>query len=224
MTVLGSVSGVDSSPETHHAQHSQQAKQARQAQQAQRWVRHITLAVGVATVIILFGVMLWQLWMHLIFEQASGQARSMNLPEWLVAPATAMMIAGMGFMAIPLLRSLVLGNPTLKDLKLVGVGALVWACSGYMSFNNTPVQKGCDEQSACFGPAGQPLRWYSVEKDGRYALWNKPGRHPLRNTPLLPVTDEVVARWVEGRAVSLPNPEREPKPERERELTPLRRR
>ena len=190
MTVLGSSSnvGADSSSES------------RQAQDAQRFVRRVTLAVGVVTVIILFGVMLWQLWMHLILAQASGQARAMNLPEWLVAPVTAMMIAGMGFMAIPLLRSLVLGHPTLKDLKLVAVGALVWAGSGYMSFNNTPVQKGCDEQSACFGPAGQPLRWYSVEKDGRYALWNKPGRHPLRNTPLLPVSGEVVARWGAGQA------------------------
>jgi hypothetical protein len=108
MTVLdssskvGSVSGVDSSSETLRAQHAQQA------QHAQRWVRRVTLVVGVVTVIILFGVMLWQLWMHLILAQASGQARAMNLPEWLVAPVTAMMIAGMGFMAIPLLRSLVL--------------------------------------------------------------------------------------------------------------------
>jgi hypothetical protein len=196
MTVLGSVSGVDSSSETLRAQ------QAQQVQDPQRWVRRVTLVVGVVTVIILFGVMLWQLWMHLILAQASGQARSMNLPEWLVAPVTAMMIASMGFMAIPLLRSLVLGNPTLRDLKFVAVGALVWAGSGYMSFNNTPVQKGCDEQSACFGPAGQPLRWYSVEKDGRYALWNKPGRHPLRNTPLLPVSGEVVAGWLSVQPVS----------------------
>ena len=129
------------------------------------------------------------------FDHGTTQVNTMNLPPWSSTPVSWMIGAGIVLCLPGLFRLFTTGTVNRADRRwLIAfvVGALA---VNFVSAYNTPKREGCDEARACFGSQGQPLRWYSVERDGRVVLWGKGGRHPTRNVPLLPVTAEIVAQW-----------------------------
>ena len=129
------------------------------------------------------------------FDQGTTQVNTMNLPPWPSTPVSWMIGAGIVLALPALFRLFTTGTVNRADRRwLIAfvVGALT---VNFVSAYNTPKREGCDEARACFGSQGQPLRWYSVERDGRVVLWDKGGRHPTRNVPLLPVTPDEVARF-----------------------------
>ena len=129
------------------------------------------------------------------FDHGTTQVNTMNLPPWASTPVSWMIGAGIVLCLPALFRLFTTGTVNRMDRRwLIAfvVGALT---VNFLSAYNTPKRAGCSEVDACFGSQGQPLRWYSVERDGRVMLWDKGGRHPTRNVPLLPVTAEIVAQW-----------------------------
>ena len=129
------------------------------------------------------------------FDQGTTQVSSMNLPVWASTPVSWAVGAGIVLCLPALFRLFTTGTVNRADRRWLitfVVGALA---VNFVSAYNTPKRAGCSEVDACFGSQGQPLRWYSVERDGRVVLWGKGGRHPTRNVPLLPVTAEIVAQW-----------------------------
>lgn len=129
------------------------------------------------------------------FDQGVTQVNTMNLPPWATTPVSWAVGAGVILSLPSLFRLFTTGTVNRTDRRWLL--AVVFGALGvnFVSSYNTPKREGCDELNACFGSQGQPLRWYSSERDGRLVLWNKGGRHPTRNVPLLPITPEVVARW-----------------------------
>ena len=150
----------------------------------------------------LLAALAWGGWLAWIQRHANEFALAMNLPEWLASPVAYLLVTGIGFAAWPAMRVLYFGGASRRDYQILAVGLLVWAGASYLAFNNTPMRRGCNEADACFGPAGQPLRWYSVDDTGAVVLWNKPGRHPTRNNPLLPVNTAVIETWERQQASS----------------------
>ena len=129
------------------------------------------------------------------FDQVAVQVNTMNLPPWATTPVSWAVGAGIVLSLPALFRLFTTGTANRVDRRWL-VAFVVGALGvNFVSFNNTPTREGCDEANACFGSQGQPLRWYSTESDGRIVLWNKGGRHPMRNVPLIPITPEVAARW-----------------------------
>ena len=129
------------------------------------------------------------------FDQGALQVNTMNLPPWASTPVSWMIGAGIVLCLPALFRLFTTGTVNRSDrrwLLAFVVGALA---VNFVSAYNTPKRAGCSEVDACFGSQRQPLRWYSLEHDGRVVLWDKGGRHPTRNSPLLPITPEMVAQW-----------------------------
>ena len=128
-------------------------------------------------------------------DQGAAQVNTMNLPPWALTPVSWAVGAGIVLALPALFRLFTTGTVNRADRRwLIAfvVGALT---VNFVSAYNTPKRAGCSEVDACFGSQGQALRWYSVEGDERVVLWDKGGRHPTRNVPLLPINPEVVARW-----------------------------
>jgi hypothetical protein len=150
----------------------------------------------------LLAALAWAGWLAWIQRHANELVLAMNLPQWLASPVAYLLVAGIGFAVWPAMRVLYFGGAGRRDYQILAIGLLVWAGASYLTFNNTPVRRGCNEADACFGPAGQPLRWYSVDDSGAVVLWNKPGRHPTRNNPLLPVNTAVIETWERQQASS----------------------
>ena len=138
------------------------------------------------------------------FDQGTTQVNTMNLPPWSSTPVSWMIGAGIVLALPALFRLFTTGTVNRADRRwLIAfvVGALT---VNFVSAYNTPKRAGCSEVDACFGSQGQPLRWYSVERDGRVVLWDKGGRHPTRNVPLLPITPAVVARFEAQTPLTIP--------------------
>ena len=138
------------------------------------------------------------------FDQGTTQVNTMNLPPWASTPVSWAIGAGIVLALPALFRLFSTGTVNRMDrrwLLAFMVGALA---VNFVSAYNTPKRAGCSEVDACFGSQGQPLRWYSVERDGRVVLWDKGGRHPTRNVPLLPITPEVVARFEAQAPLAIP--------------------
>ena len=157
-----------------------------------KWAITTFGALIVATVLLL---LLRSLLHNYAFDQGASQVSTMNLPPWALTPVSWAVGAGIVLALPALFRLFTTGTVNRSDrrwLLAFVVGALA---VNFVSAYNTPKRAGCSEVDACFGSQGQPLRWYSVERDGRVVLWDKGGRHPTRNVPLLPINPEVVARW-----------------------------
>ena len=165
----------------------------------------IAACFGVVVITLLF-ILLRSAIQHYAFDQGATQVNTMNLPAWASTPVSWIIGGGL-LLAVPaLIRLCTTGTVSAQDccwLAAVVCGALI---VNFVSAYNTPKREGCDEVAACFGSQGQPLRWYSVERDGLVVLWNKGGHHPTRNVPLLPITAEVVARWQARPPLSAPAP------------------
>ena len=129
------------------------------------------------------------------FDQGAVQANTMNLPPWASTPMSWMVGAGFVLALPALVRLFTTGTVSRMDRWWLIAFAFGTLAVNFVSSYNTPKRHGCDEAEACFGSQGQPLRWYSTERNSRVVLWDKGGRHPTRNTPLLPITADVVARW-----------------------------
>jgi hypothetical protein len=199
-----------SSPTTDPSNSAHAKSLAKSGKQAGSLFRSQTASI-VALGLLLLGagllaVLAWAGWLAWIQRLANELALAMNLPGWLTSPVAYLLVTGIGFAAWPAMRVLyfggAFGGATGRDYQILAVGLLVWAGASYLTFNNTPMRRGCNEADACFGPAGQPLRWYSVDDSGAVVLWNKPGRHPTRNNPLLPVNAAVIETWERQQASS----------------------
>ena len=129
------------------------------------------------------------------FDQGATQVNTMNLPVWASTPVSWAVGAGIVLALPALFRLLTTGAVNRADRRWLIAFVIGALAVNFVSAYNTPKRAGCSEVDACFGSQGQPLRWYSVERDGRVVLWGKGGRHPTRNVPLLPVTAEIVAQW-----------------------------
>lgn len=142
------------------------------------------------------------------FDQGAAQVNTMNLPQWASTPVSWTVGAGVVLALPSLFRLFTTGSANPGDRRWL-IALLLGALTvNYMGSFNTPRREGCDEVNACFGAQGQPLRWYSVEREGRVVLWNKGGRHPTRNVPLVPITADVVARWEAQSPYSTVDPQR----------------
>ena len=130
-----------------------------------------------------------------LFDTGVEQTNAMNLPAWASTPVS-WLVGGVLVLSLPVLfRFFITGTVSATDrwwLAALIAGALL---VNFVSFHNTPRREACDEINACFGPNGQALRWFSKEPEGRIVLWGAGGRHPTRNTPLLPVTAQVIEQW-----------------------------
>ena len=130
-----------------------------------------------------------------LLETGIEQANAMNLPTWATTPVSWIIGACLMVSVASLFRFFTTGSLAATDrwwLAALLAGALL---VNFVSFHNTPQREACNETDACFGPKGQPLRWYSEAPDGRIVLWGAGGRHPVRNTLLLPITPEIIERW-----------------------------
>lgn len=142
------------------------------------------------------------------FDQGIAQANTMNLPDWASTPVSWLIGACIVLSLPSLFRFFASGIIIGSDqawLFTLFLGALI---VNYVGAHNTPEREGCNETSACFSAQGIALRWYSIERDGRVVLWNKAGRHPTRNIPLIAITPEIAAQWQQqaSTAPTLPAP------------------
>ena len=161
----------------------------------ERIVKWTIATFGGLLVVTLFLLLARAVIHNVAFDQGLVQANTMNLPAWALTPVSWMIGAGVVMSLPALFRVFTTGAVNQTDrrwLLAFVVGALL---VNFVSFKNTPKREGCSEVDACFASQGQPLRWFSVERDGRVVLWDKPGRHPTRNTALLPITPEIVMQW-----------------------------
>ena len=137
-------------------------------------------------------------------DQGTTQVNTMNLPVWASTPVSWAVGAGIVLALPALFRLFTTGTVNRTDRRWLTAFVIGALTVNFVSAYNTPKREGCSEVDACFGSQGQPLRWYSVERDGRVVLWDKGGRHPTRNVPLLPITPEVVARFEAQAPLSTP--------------------